>query len=176
MKRFREFLAEMPYAVISNLRFDKSRKPLKLESPSANSKKVSSVGDYHIYKGNIGDEHAYYAVHKDSGATHMRVLGHEDGNKFTVTGLMGHNDTKIKAHEFYHHLITHHGIELHSDRKQSKGGKNVWKKLSKYKDIQMGHRDSKGNELKVDKKKWDNNYSADALDPRTYSRLIARKK
>lgn len=99
-------------------------------------KKVSSAHGHDIYKKET-ESHAAkikfttYAAAKDGHPkVAVKMSTHGDG-KSVVTGLQATKDNKLKAHDFYHHLITHHGETIHSDAEQSEGAKKVWKRLMK---------------------------------------------
>lgn len=94
----------------------------------------------------------FYAIHKPTGDVHMKVEGQytPSSKKFQISCLSGHPDSKIKAHEFYHHLVlAGHVKELHSDETQSIGGKKVWSRLRKMPNVKVVTSDNpKGHHLK----------------------------
>lgn len=108
----------------------------------------------------VGNE-IYSLKHKKSGEVHLHMGGlkRRDGS-VQVRSLKGSPNSKVKAHEFYHHLIHKHGLTLHSDRIQSEGGKKTWEKLSKYPDIDMDHKDADTHKkIPFDKDNFSNNYN-----------------
>lgn len=185
-------LFEDPYLADADNDFNKHEdKPSKLSPPKKRQQpeNFGEVGDYNIVRTQGGytpnkkmRKRTFHLVHKKTGETHMKVSGLEhvgkgNDHKFQVELLSGHKDSTIKAHEFYHHLITNHGIELHSDNIQTPGGKKVWQKLSKYKDIHIDHVASDGKKLKLHKRNWDANYGDEVFGSgKSSSRFVARKK
>lgn len=97
-------------------------------------KHVSSAYGHDIYKKET-ESHAQkirfttYAGAKNGKVKIAVKMSTHGDNKSTITGLQATKDNTFKAHDFYHHLITHHGETLHSDAEQSEGAKKVWKRL-----------------------------------------------
>jgi hypothetical protein len=88
-----------------------------------------------------GSTKKYYAWNPKSKQVDMQVDGqiksHQNGSKsFEIGDLAGREGSSLKAHDFYHHLITHHDHIL-STSSQTSGGVKVWKKLSQKKDIHV---------------------------------------
>lgn len=152
MKSFKSFITETPWVNSAELDTDFKRAP-KME-PRPPDLAVSERGKY--LPGTMGEHHkiirfesdaprhpgdkqgvSYYLHNIKTGNVEMAVHGEEDGKKFLVHGLGAYAGGKYKAHEFYHHLITHHDIHMHSDYEQSTGGMKVWKALHKMPGIQM---------------------------------------
>ena len=116
--------------------------------------------------------YARYQVrdHK-TGDVHMEVQGNHTGNRFDVASLnAGHNNT-VKAHELYHHLITQHGIHIHSDYEQSEGGMKVWKALHKMPGIHMQSWNGSSEKYSELKPSFQRKYDMDSS-----TRLAAKKK
>lgn len=72
---------------------------------------------------------SYAAVKDGKPKIAVKMSNHETDGKMKITGLQATKDNTLKAHDFYHHLITHHGETIHSDSEQSEGAKKVWKRL-----------------------------------------------
>lgn len=113
---------------------------------------------------------------------HIKVDGRHEGGRFRIHNLTGHQKSKIKAHEFYHHLLKH--FSLQSDNTHSKGGAHAWRQLSKMPGVQMKHVNKEGKRIKLDKKNWtanyhsvdDNNDGPTETKPLSYSRFVATRK
>ena len=120
---------------------------------------------------------AYYAVHKKTGIVHMSMEGYRDPDKsINVTYLTGHPDTKIKAHEFYHHLITKHNETL-KGIDHSPGAVKVWQRLSDMDGLDMHGVTHKGEVKYI--KNWHNTketHSTDMMSPKGQMVLVAKKK
>lgn len=132
-------------------------------------KKISRLGDYDVYhtpNTGIRDFAAYNLVHRKTKQTHLIVLGHKQPNNgFKVQHLVGSGTSNIKAHQFYHHLITYHGINLQSSDLQSHGGMKTWKSLgTQYSDISMKHIRPDGKEIKLNTDDWRKNYGSRRKD------------
>lgn len=156
MLRFKQ-LMEMPY-LLNN--WKKKGDDAGLAMPSAT--KIGEMGNYDIKHWNHGDIHTYSLYHKDTGKVHMEIHGREhpyDPNRLRINGLNGTHESEIKAHQFYHHLVIHHGLTLHSDDTQSEGGLKTWHKLStEYPDIRVRHISGDEHELPFDKTNFRKNY------------------
>ena len=161
MKRFKSFLlTEMPQLMFDTLYRGRVGDEARLDNHiGEKDRKISSLKNYTIHsdspKKNIGNA-TIYAKHKDTGKVHMHVdlcNGH-------ACSLHAHKDSEIKAHEFYHHLVTHHGIKLKSDTNQSVGAMKTWKKLSEYPDVKVTHQ------------KFDSTF----IDSKTKSKTLPLKK
>jgi hypothetical protein len=135
MKKFRQLL-EMPRLMKPDAKEDQKSRGSTL-SYLHPGKKISEFKGYHIHSTEPDDPKntTIYAKDPASGESHMHV--NFDGGQ--IVGLEGSLHSKIKAHEFYHHLISHHGIELKSDIRQTPGGMKVWKKLKEYPDVKITH-------------------------------------
>lgn len=144
MKTYKQFIFETPEI---DFNYDKKHalKPSsKFQTTSHNSidkEHISTTKSGHkIYRvKKPGSTFRHYEAVKD-GVVHQSVMGYDnshDESKLLVGVLSGNPSTTIKAHEFYHHLITHHNISLESSQKQSRGGAKVWKNLSEMPGIKM---------------------------------------
>jgi hypothetical protein len=61
-----------------------------------------------------------------------KEIKHPNGHRtLQIKKLAGREGGEIKAHDFYHHLITKHKVILQSDQ-QSEGGMKVWQRLKKH--------------------------------------------
>ena len=85
---------------------------------------------HHIYKSKDGFAAFNPKTRRIDMVVHGRIKKHPEHNNSTMSDLFlsGRKDSSLKAHDFYHHLITKHNIILKGDE-QSKGGKKVWKKF-----------------------------------------------
>ena len=112
-------------------------------------------------KDNVARPATFYAIHKPTGEVHMKVEGEYTPSckKFQVGCLSGHPDSKLKAHEFYQHLLlAGHVKELHSDTTQSIGGRKVWNRLRKLPNVKMvTNENPNGHHLK----NFDKHYTSD---------------
>jgi len=149
MKTFSQFLLEMPLLVHGVRKSDygsvtnDSHEHDMLHSNGPLAKKISTLGNYHIYKsfvkqGDTKNYSGFRAIHKKTGDVHMEVSGFGQGKKFEVDHLMGHPDREIGAHDLYRHLVNNgHVNELHSDATISKGAAAVYKKLHAHPDLHV---------------------------------------
>ncbi len=185
MKSFIEFLKEAPWVNSLELDTDIERKKMEARPPDL---AVSEKGKY--LPGSMGEDHkiiryegqaprhpgdklgvSYYLHNIKTGNVEMAVHGEEDGNKYFVHGLGAYAGGKYKAHEFYHHLITKHGIHLHSDYEQSTGGMKVWKALHKMPGIHMQSFNGSSEQYSELKPSFQRKYDMDSS-----TRLAAKKK
>lgn len=161
--RYKRFLREMPELI------DVDKKVRHVDPVEAGPgtgikrKKTKYNNEYEVHHDRLSGTSmvGYSLVHKPTGKTHIKLTGgqSEGTNKLGVKNLVGHSDSKVKAHEFYHHLITKHGLEISSDDEQSVGGAKVWKKLSEYPDIHTTHHHYNGHEIPLHKgDNWFRNY------------------
>lgn len=116
----------------------------------------------------------------------MAVIGSAGGDlnnrkNLVVTTLAGHPNSKIKAHEFYRHLVAHQGWSVQGSSSQSPGGMATWAKLSQYPDIEITHHNAAGEQIPLHTgANWHLNYTKkenpnDPNDPAD-SYFVARKK
>jgi hypothetical protein len=170
MKTFKQFISEAPIIQDDYPKPDYEIKDTRPYSDE-HTRSISSHKGYKITARNRKDtpDTSFEAVSSDN-KTHMMVNGRIKGNEFHVSKLSGHPDTKIKAHEFYHHLITHHGLTLNSSDMQSEGGAKVWQRLSEMPGIKMS-RMAFGQRMKNDKRAklhkgadWHKNYEDEKSD------------
>lgn len=176
MQSFKEFISETPMEfdwdkkdVQSNL--VTSFKVLKLQSKDSTFHKIARTPqghelwreDHELYP----NEPTYHAV--KNGLVHKSVNGVQHGNHFHVDTLVGAEGSDYKAHQFYHDLIHHGGLDrITSSDVQSPGSMKAWKNLSRMKDINMRHV-HQGQEIPLNKANWVDNYGWD-------SRFEASKK
>jgi hypothetical protein len=126
----------------------KTRTPDQLQKSGFS--KMSSKGDHSFYKSTNDQAPAGYNAtdgYLAHNHTTNRVEQHVDGKQnragtFHVATLSGAKNATIKAHDFYHHLITKHNMTLRSDV-QSTGGKNVWNKLQQKSNVNVHGYDPK---------------------------------
>lgn len=185
MISFKQFITETPW-INPDLDVDMKDEPkAKAKLPDLD---VSERGKY--LPGSMGEHHkiirvesraphhpgdklgvSYHLHNIKTGNIEMTVHGEEDGKKFFVGGLGAYAGGKYKAHEFYHHLITHHGIHLHSDYEQSTGGMKVWKALHKMPGIHMQSFNGSSEKYSELKPSFQRKYDMDSS-----TRLAAKKK
>ena len=156
MKSFKEYLLEvewMPdYISRSNIVKDKVPELYGYEKvdtmPAGHhliTKTSTSISP--LTKNSIKITH-YAALNPETKKVDMHVSGilhnHENGTKTLKNPVLsGRPGSSLKAHEFYHHLITKHDVILHSSA-QSEGGRKTWVKLSKMPDVHVhGFTDAK---------------------------------
>lgn len=83
--------------------------------------------------------------------------------------MSGRKGSSLKAHDFYHHLITHHNLILMGEA-QSQGGKKVWDRLRTKKDVTIHTWDDKREstknqpELITSKKQQNKMYDSHDID------------
>ena len=136
---------------------------------------VSSTKDHDIYMGinphNM--EASYTAVHRRTGLPHLRVQGQMTKQGLNISNLVSHEKNTLKAHDFYHHLLTNHVVPgLVSDNQQSLGGKKVWHKLSQMPRVKMG---ATGGDHKYNDWNFHSHYTDEENDwDRAQKRLTAK--
>lgn len=109
---------------------------LRSKNPHPDEKLHSSTSTHHIYRLSQPGLTRYVARDKHSGQAHVVVQGHERNNVMHVRSTAAHDESTVKAHEVYHHLIKQ-GKTLASDSKQSEGGKRIWHKLAKTRGVNV---------------------------------------
>lgn len=169
MKKFKQWLSESPWV---NPDIDKEKlvdKPYN--QPLANH--ISTMPSGHLIMREDDHGHTIYsAINPDTKHINLQVSGsHRNGDRFDISGLVGRKGSTIKAHEFYHHLITHHNIHLHSDYEQSEGGMKVWKNLQKMPGIHMQSFNGSTEKYSELKPSFQRKYDMDSS-----TRLAAKKK
>lgn len=116
-------------------------------------RQVGKLGRYEIWRDYIGSQVSYILV--DPGEEGRRAVIIAFGsryarnpNSFIIAGVYAAPGNPVKAHQFYHALITELGLTLISDYKQSPGGQSVWKNLGRrYRDISVFGYDTKNDQL-----------------------------
>lgn len=179
IKSFKNFLYETPYhdeELDGNVDKDIPRRENGGKIKEKNIISVMPSG-HKITKeklfSNIGADRYRYTAFGQDDYPDIHVDGIHDGNKFFVGDLQKYTGSTLKAHDFYHHLITNHDIHLHSDTTQSYGGKAVWKKLYNKPDIEMHVTDKNGSYY--DELSHPESFTR-SYDNDNYTRLAARKK
>lgn len=157
MRTFKEYLAEVKDIKISkNDEFFKNRINYNCgnkwdpEKHPENKHISTSSSGHHIYKTKIRGKPGVYRYHAYAPKTKrstISVEGKEQNGVLSHLNLASHSSNKLKAHDFYHHLLKHHLTALVADQ-QSPGGKAVWEKLSKKRDINI-HGWSNGKPINV---------------------------
>jgi len=139
---------------------------------------------HHLYKheskNDIIDTN-FYAHNPHTNLPDIWVGGQLHDKHFYIDTISGRKGSTIKAHDFYHHLIKHHGLTLHSSTFQSRGGQKIWKQLAVKPDVEITKRsitDQKPIPVHPPSE-WDKNY--DDLNPfvaqlKTKSRTLTKKK
>lgn len=129
MKRFKTFLNESPMVTDE---MENTKEEPRLGHPKNESKRqtMSTIGDHTVKKFSLGPGRSAYTLHAPDNKITLTAAGKAgEGNKFYEDSLDSSTKAPIKAHEFYHHLVTNHDIHLHSDTLHSPGAKKVWSKL-----------------------------------------------
>lgn len=124
----------------------KSKKPMSPEDHGFNH--IGETPHHTIHQavhktsnGPNGKYSEYIAHNKKTGHVDMHVDGyarkHTNGHTtLHVSTLSGRSDSKLKAHDFYHHLITKHNHILVGSE-HTEGGAHVWRKLASKKDVNV---------------------------------------
>lgn len=96
------------------------------------------------------DDAAYHLEDPKTGDITHSVNGTEKNGVLTVGGASSTGNSKIKMHDFYHHLIKKH-IKALVGSDHSEGAKKVWQKLSSKRGVSM-HGSHKGKAVNLDPK------------------------
>ena len=105
--------------------------------------------------------HHFIAVHDETNEPHMHTRGGTTKDGFFIANETSkHPDCTMSGPEFYK-LILHSGKVkgIQSGDKQSEGGKSIWKRLARDKEVKVTHHDSEtGKEIKLQPHwHWDSN-------------------
>lgn len=150
-------------------------------------KHISTMSSgHHVYHREGGYTSDYHAVDPNTGLSHMHMIGKESKNpahvnKIKIEGLSGRKGGTVKAHDFYHHLITKHDKELASNE-QSPGGHAVWSRMSDNKDIEIHSHNIETGEIqkniKIDRNDYKKYHAApeDKDQSKINNLLIAKKR
>jgi hypothetical protein len=182
--RFKEFLLETPYPM-NDKNVSRDTHTFRDNDSGINlwrwNKPMSTMPSGHqIFCKGIRVR-SYSAFNPKTKKVDMHVNGFEKNGILKVNELRGRKGASIKAHEFYHHLITHpnHNLTLHSSDIQTKGGRETWRILQQHSDIEMQHMGPgilgglfRGRLTLHTGDKWGNNYRPEYEN----SRFVARKK
>jgi len=174
---FSAFLAETPFEIDSsnadkeweqgNVERLRHNHPTKdVEFKDAPWKKHPPLKGHSVMSRTIdGHYHEWRAVHPKSGKVMVQLHtdNHEKGGQ-VVTHVAASRNSPVKAHEFYHHILTNNpDLVLHSDTTQTKGGQHVWKNLSGMPGVEMKHIHNKnGEEMPLERSRWEDNYGEDS--------------
>jgi hypothetical protein len=90
--------------------------------------------------------HAYDPKTKKTTLSAMGDFNKKSGHLHKIE-LASSPENTLKAHKFYHHLITHHNISIQDDS-SSPGNKKVWERLAKMPGVNI-HGWSKGKPVNV---------------------------
>jgi len=147
MMGFKQFLKEMPTLNTHSEKSSDSNRAYKLDNEFhqwPDSKKVAETEHHNIYRASHKDHPhliSYRAVHRTTGRVDAAVTGghsvHGGTNHLRVGQLSTRAGSKMKSHEFYHHLIHKAGLTITSSDNQNMGSLKTWKRLSKMKGIHM---------------------------------------
>lgn len=138
MKTFKEFLLE-----VEEVEGMSKKKKLSTEYKDEEhlqqhgAKHISTTPSGHkVYqtgtKGSVRKE--YHAVNPDTKKVDVSIDGDEHNGVMSKILLKANEGNTIKAHEFLHHLTTHHNKTMKWDM-HSPGGKAVVQKLAKMKGV-----------------------------------------
>lgn len=174
MKTFKEYINEAP--MMNDIDKEKDLVPYDDHIEDKPKRKfISTLKDHKVSKSHTYDNNdawVNYSLHNPEGKISLNVSGQSRGDdKFLISNTNGYGN-KIPSHEFYHHLVTEHGIHLHSDYTHSEGAKKVWEKLHKMPGINMQAYD-------MGKRIYTDIHPAEGLDqyyPNGNIRLAAKKK
>lgn len=170
IKRFKEFIAESP---LVDLDMPHTKRDTIIQK-SDNWDHHSTMDSGHkIVVRRFNDNQTTFHVKNKSGKSILSVKGLENGKNFVIQNLNKTEDSDVKSHDVYHHLITKHGYNIYSDHYQSVGGMKVWKNLAKKPGINMKVYSDKTKKTKAIPKDFDTNYVKDKKFPTT--RLLATK-
>lgn len=127
-------------AMVTNVKSKSSKlglgHELRTTKPHPDEKLHSSTATHHIYRMSQPGLTRYVARDKQSGQAHVIVQGLERNNVMHIRSTAAHDNSTVKAHDVYHHLIKQ-GKTLASDSKQSEGGKRIWQKLAKTRGVNV---------------------------------------
>ena len=141
-----KYIVEMPYRSSSIPKIgqrDESDLNMHIRHYSgyqAGQKHISKHNGHHVYKLTNPDDqfsHGYLLADSKSKRVKAHITGRTKGNEFTVGWVAKHSSYSGKMTDFYHHLITHHDINMNSSTEHSPGSVANWKKLSERPDIHM---------------------------------------
>lgn len=154
-------LFEMPHIVNLDVDDDKLTPDEQKLHQASSYKHISTFKGHHIFtQVSPQGDHAFAVVNPETSKVTHRIMTSAEKGGLKVGGLYGTNNAGVKAHEIYHHLITHHGFTLHSDDTQSVGGAKVWKRLSEMPGVSVTHHsNATGTKITLNKgDKWNTNY------------------
>lgn len=162
---FRQFLAEMPYYTEVEKDHEQNMMDRKVHSDIDKSwKKISTLGGHDVHKRTFkepdGEFSTYRVVHPNTKKVVMELDTEKAHGGEQVTMIGGARKSPVKAHQLYHHLVTQHGVKLHSDTSQSPGGVHIWKQLHAMPGIKLTHHSNlTGRERELHTgSNWDMNY------------------
>lgn len=104
--------------------------------------------------------HHFIAVHDKTEIPHIHTRGGTTKDGFFIANETAkHPDSEISAPEFYKEILHSGAVKgIQSGAKQSEGGKSIWKRLARDKEVKVTHHDSEtGKEIKL-QPHWDSNY------------------
>ena len=136
MLSFKQFILEAPILDTST---ENVKQPAEYGHVKNEGKRktISTIGDNSVKELSLTPTTTSYTLHTPDNKIAIKAIGSRNGDKFTIRSLDSSIGSPIKAHQFYHHLITQNGVHLHSDNIQSPGGKKVWERLRSMPGIEM---------------------------------------
>lgn len=170
IKSFKEFIAEAPF-VDFNMPHVK-RDTFMQKSDGWDHHSTMDSGHKVVVR-RFNDNQTTFHVKNKTGKAIVSVKALENGKDLEIQNLAKTEDSDVKAHDIYHHLITKHGYNIYSDHYQSVGGMKVWKNLAKKPGINMRVYSDKSKKTKPLPKNFDVDYVKDKKNPTT--RLLATK-
>ncbi len=199
MKRFKQFLKEMPRALVTHTASDIEDSKLDSNPFHKNPGKYGH-DEYHFQhhgyefhsrrfksdnvKPSETKPHSYFATHDHDDhhtPTHMMVSGGTTkDNHFKVSFTSRHSDCDMGADHMYKGIL-HHGEHkgIESDEDQTDGGASIWHRLAhQHSDVKVTRHDHTGKEVKLHKKDdWDKNFEGGADDkPTVFRAKLINKK
>ena len=187
MLSYKEYLKEAVITEKPPHRPDYLSKKIKYESGEhflKGSKHIGSVGGLELHaKENPGGGMTHFTRDSKTGLIHhvlTNVSTEKSGDKKRLGFLTMHKreGSPVSGHQLYHHLITHHNIEL-KGTSHSHGAAKSWKKLASNPDIKIHGEHPDG--TKVELKHEDigtskTHVSPDSKDPVKKMALIATRR
>lgn len=170
IKSFKEFIAEAPFVDLDMPHVKRDTFMQKSDNWDHHSTMDSG---HKVVVRRFNDNQTTFHVKNKSGKSIVSVKALENGKDLVIQDLNKTEDSDVKSHDIYHHLITKHGYNIYSDHYQSVGGMKVWQKLAKKPGINMRVYSDKSKKTKPLPKNFDTDYVKDKKHPST--RLLATK-
>jgi len=162
----------------------------KFNPEDSDGEHIGTVKGHHIYKhvSPLNKRVVTYSAHNpESGKSTVAVSGIHHKGVLSDLRLAASEDNKFPAHELYHHLLHHDHVKALVADHQSPGGKKVWERLAKKKNIGIHGWDPKKNkpvnikfgEDETHEEPSKNKKKYDAINPDqdvVHMQLVAHKK